>query len=208
MFHSKQIERLYQHSYISYIATLFAAVLVFWLFESIADTKVLTTWFIVFAVVTVIRIFISWRFLKTEPENMETWLFIFLAMSMISGTLWGLTGFLFIEKGTLSLLDSVLYHGLLLLFIAALIAGSIITYSASKMVYLSFSFPAVVPQCFLLIAEGDKYHSFLGGVVLVYALIMFVISVYINKIFVENSKVEERNELLEAVLKKNEIKLE
>lgn len=208
MFDRKQIERLYQHSYISYIATLFAAVLVFWLFESVADVKVLTTWFILFTALTIIRIFISWRFLNTNPEKIETWLLIFLAMSMVSGTLWGLTGFLFIEEGSLSLLDSVLYHGLLLLFISALIAGSIVTYSASKMVFLSFSFPAVVPQCFLLISHGDKYHSFLGGVILAYAIIMFVLSVYIHNIFVENLRIEERNELLETELKKIGIKVE
>jgi hypothetical protein len=204
----KQIERLYTNSYLSLIATLFAAVLVFLLFEPIADKQILTTWFIIFTTVTAVRLFISWRFLNHEHENIDSWLIIFIVASLVSGTMWGLTGFLFIEEGSLPLLDSVLYHGLLLLFITALIAGSIVTYSASRLVYLSFSVPAVVPQCFLLIAQGDKYHSFLGGVVLAYACVMFVISIYIYKIFSENSQIEERNELLEAVLKKNNIKIE
>lgn len=99
---------------------------------------------------------------------------MFVAASLISGTLWGLTGFVFIKEGHLTLLDSVLYHGLLLLFITALIAGSVVTYSASRLVYLSFSVPAVMPQCFLLISYGDKYHSFLGGVVLAYTCVMFL----------------------------------
>ncbi|MBL1142742.1 MAG: hypothetical protein HND53_11995 [Proteobacteria bacterium] len=204
----KQVESLYQHSYISFIATLFAAILVYWLFKSVADINVLTTWLIVFVIITVIRIFISWRFLNIEHKNSDLWLIAFLVMSMISGTLWGLTGILFIEKGTLPLLDSVLYHGMLLLFIAALITGSIVTYSASKIVYLSFSVPAVVPQCLLLISEGDKYHSLLGGIVLIYACVMFVFSVYIHKIFAENIKIEARNELLGFALKKNGIKLD
>lgn len=204
----KQIERLYEHSYLSFIATLFAAVLVCWLFEPIVDKQVLITWFVVFTCVTFIRIFLSWYFLNHEHENIESWLLIFVAASLISGTLWGLTGFIFIKEGSLNLLDSVLYHGLLLLFITALIAGSVVTYSASRLVYLSFSVPAVIPQCFLLISYGDKYHSFLGGVVLAYACVMFVISVYFHRIFLENSKVEERNEYLELVLKENNIKVD
>ncbi len=205
----KQIEKLYNHSYISYIATYFGAVLAYWLFQDITEIKVLNIWFTIFSILTFSRFITTWCFKKNEhKENIELWFYLFLIMSAISGTMWGLTGFVFIPKGTLSLLDSVLYHGMLLLFISTLIAGSIVTYSASKMVYLVFSVPAIVPQCLLLIAQGDKYHSFLGGVVLAYALIMFVISVYIHRIFTEHSKVETRNELLESTLKKNGIKLD
>lgn len=204
----KQVERLYEHSYLSLIATLFAAVLVYWLFEPVTDRNVLVTWVSVFICVTVFRLFISWYFLNHEHKNIDTWLLIFIATSLVSGTLWGLTGFIFIKEGSLILLDSVLYHGLLLLFITALITGSIVTYSVSRLVYLSFSVPAVVPQCFLLISYGDKYHSFLGGIVLAYAIVMFVISVYFHRIFLENTKIEERNEFLESMLKKNNIKLD
>lgn len=205
---TKQIERLYEHSYLSLIATLFAAVLVSWLFVDVADKQVLITWFSIFTCVTVIRIFLSWYFLNHAHENIDSWLLVFIVSSLVSGTLWGLTGFIFIREGSLILLDSVLYHGLLLLFITALIAGSIVTYSGSRLVYLSFSIPAVVPQCFLLISYGDKYHSFLGGVVLAYACVMFVISVYFYRIFSKNSEVEERNEFLESVLKENNIKID
>jgi hypothetical protein len=209
MIEIKQIERLYHHSYISYFATYFGAALAFWLFQNISETKVLNIWFIVFSVLTLIRVFISWRFIKSEhKENIEFWFILFLIMSAISGTMWGLTGFVFIPKGSLSLLDSVLYHGILLLFISTLIAGSIVTYSASKTVYLVFSLPAVVPQCLLLVAQGDQYHSFLGGVVLAYAFIMFIISIYIHRVFIENSKIESRNDFLELILKKNGIKVD
>jgi len=115
---------------------------------------------------------------------------------------------LFIQEGALSLLDSVLYRGMLLLFVSALIAGSIVTYSASKSVYLCFSVPAIVPQCLLLIAQGDKYYSFLGGVVLSYAIIMFVISVYFHRNFVENSKIEIKNEMLMKIITKQGIKID
>lgn len=204
----KQLERLYSHSYLSYIATFFAAVLVFWLFQNIAEANVLTNWFILFSILTVIRIIVSWYFNKSDhTDNMDIWLLAFVAMSMISGTLWGVTGFLLVPEGVLTLLDSVLYHGMLLLFIVALITGSIITYSTSRMVYLCFSVPAIIPQCLLLISKGDKYHSFLGGFVLAYACIIFVISNYIHRIFSECSKIEAENEILKEALDKNGIKV-
>lgn len=205
----RTIQRLYSQSYISYSATYFAAILAFWLFQDIPQSKVLNIWFVIFTLFTLIRFFITWRFNKIKhDEDNETWLIVFLIMSAVSGTMWGLTGFLFLPKGVLPLLDSVLYHGILFLFIASLIGGSIITYSASKTVYLSFSFPAVVPQSFMLIAQGDKYHSFLGGIFLAYGVIMFLISVYINRVFAEHNRIESENELLKSILKKNGIKFD
>ncbi len=206
MYDLKQIERLYSHSYISFIATFFGAILVFWFFQSISDPAVLNSWFIIFSILTIIRITVSWYFNNSDHKNnSESWLIAFLVLSTGSGILWGLTGFILIPKGLHTLFESVLYHGMLLLFIAALIAGSLITYSASKMVYLSFSVPAVVPQCLMLISKGDYYHSFLGGFVLAYACIVFVISIYIYRIFLESSKAEAENEIFKELLDKNGI---
>jgi len=205
----KTVQRLYVQSYISYTATYIAALLAFWLFQDISQSKVINTWFIAFSLFTLIRFFMTWKFNQiSHEEDYDIWLMTFLVMSVISGTMWGLTGYIFIPKGTLPLLDSVLHHGILFLFIASLIGGSIITYSASKIVYLSFSFPAVVPQCFMLIAQGDKYHSFLGGIFLTYGIVMFLISVYINRVFAEHNKIDAENATLKSILKKNDIKYE
>tara|TARA_R110002072_G_scaffold121618_1_gene255636 strand:+ start:14016 stop:14645 length:630 start_codon:yes stop_codon:yes gene_type:complete len=203
----KTVQRLYGQSYISYSATYLAAILAFWLFQDVSQSKILNVWFIIFTLLTFIRFVMTWRYNQsTHNEGNETWLIMFLIMSAISGTMWGLSGFLFIPKGSLPLLESVLYHGMLFLFIASLIGGSIITYSASKMVYLSFSFPAVVPQSFMLIAQGDKYHSFLGGIFLAYGVVMFLISVYINRVFAEHNNVDAENDRLRLLLKRHDIK--
>lgn len=209
MINSKQVQALYGHSYISFFATYFGAVLAYWLFKEITPAKIINTWFILFTCVTFMRVMLTWQFKKREHiDDNETWLIVFLITSAISGTMWGLTGFLFVPKDSLPLLDSVLYHGILLLFVATLIAGSIVTYSASKSVYLSFSVPAIVPQCLMLIAYGDKYHSFLGGVVLAYAFIMFVISIYIHRIFKEYEEIEIENERLKSIITKYGIEID
>lgn len=205
----KQLEQLYNHSYLSYIATYLGAIFVFWLFKNIAEPGTLNTWFIVFSVLTAIRFVVSWFFQKKElTGNLDKWLISFLALSMISGTMWGLTGFLLIPDDTLTQLDSILYHGMLLLIIAVLVAGSLITYSVSKMVYLSFSVPAVVPQCFMLISMGDEYHSFLGGFMLAYVCTVFIISIYINRMFQECNDIRTQNEYYKEILDKNGIKTE
>jgi len=207
MYDLKQIERLYRYSYLSFIATFFGALLVFWFFQPIAEPIILKSWFATFLILTLARIIVTWRFYNNEHSDTEPWFMTFVILSTTSGILWGLTGFILIPQDTLTLFESVLYHGMLLLFIAALISGSLITYSASKMVYLSFSVPAMVPQCLMLISKGDQYHSFLGGFVLAYTCVMFVISIYIHRIFTDNGKIEARNELLELALKNNGIKL-
>ncbi len=87
-----------------------------------------------------------------------------------------------------------------MLLISLLIAGSIITYSSKIIVFLSFSIPAIVPLSLMLVAKGDKYHSFLGGVGVGYLLIMFIISLYMNYVFNECLKIELKNESLRARL--------
>jgi hypothetical protein len=209
MIESKQIERLYNYSYITYLATFFGAIMTFWLFHGITEAKVLSTWFILFSVITLFRFVSTWCFKKyNHKNNIELWFILFLIATAISGTMWGITGFIFIPEGSLSLLDSVLYQGTLLLFISTLVAGSVVTYSASKTVYLVFSVPAIIPQSLMLISQGDKYHSFLGGVVLAYVVIMFIIAFYFHRIFAENTRIEMRNEYLESTLKKNGIKID
>lgn len=104
--------------------------------------------------------------------------------------MWGITGFIFIPGNSLSLLDTVLYQGTLLLFISTLVTGSVVTYSTSKTVYLVFAVAAIIPQGLMLVAQGDKYHSFPGGVVLACIVIMFVVAFYFHRIFVENTKVK------------------
>ena len=167
MLDEKKIAHLYRNSYLSYIASAAGALLVFWLLQDIAPKNTLIVWLGIFMSLTVIRMLFSYSFLKMKHvTNVDVWLIAFVSMSFISGTLWGLTGFILIPKTGIVLTESVMYHGMLLLFIAVLIAGSVITYSISRLVYLSFSFPAIVPQCLMLIAKGDVYHSFLGGFML------------------------------------------
>ena len=205
----KQIEQLYSYSYLSYIATYVGAIFVFWLFQDITEPQILNVWFITFSVLTAARFIISWVFQKkVHADNIDIWLIFFISLSLVSGTLWGVTGFIFIPDSVLSQLDSILYHGMLLLIIAVLVAGSLITYSTSRMVYLSFSVPAVVPQCLMLISMGDKYHSFLGGFMLAYACTLFIISVYIHRMFTECNEIKSQNEFYKDILDKNGITIE
>lgn len=197
----KKVEHLYGNSYLSYLASAAGSVLVFWLLNDIAPPTYLTAWFVIFIVLTVVRLALSYAFQKTEHiTNVDVWLIAFCSMSFISGTLWGVSGFILIPQSGIALLESVMYHGMLLLFIAVLIAGSVITYSISRIVFLSFSFPAVVPQCLMLIAKGDVYHSFLGGFMLAYALVVFVISVYMNRLLTAAVKSQAENEMLRELV--------
>ncbi len=205
----KITERLYQNSHLSYLATGAGSILVYWLFQSVAPSTSLTIWFVLFLILTVIRFLVSFAFQKYEhAKHIDLWFSAFLCLAFISGTMWGLTGFIFIPKGSVTLLDSVLYHGMLLMFIAVLIAGSLVTYSISKLVYLSFSFPAIVPQCLMLVAKGDVHHSFLGGFMLVYAISVFIISVYINRMFTDTCRAEAENEILRELAKGAGIKVD
>ncbi|MEQ8289855.1 MAG: hypothetical protein RIB78_09035 [Gammaproteobacteria bacterium] len=202
----KKTEHLFHNSYISYVATAFGALLVVWLLHRVAPQKILLSWFLLFLLLTMARSVLTYCFQKKRHtlEN-DTWLILFLIGAFASGIFWGITGFLLIPDNGMSLLDSVVYHGMLLLFIAVLIAASVITYSISRSAYFCFAIPAVVPQCLMLIHKGDNYHSFLGGFMLAYALVVFVISLYVNRMLLVALATQEENEKLRRVLKDNKV---
>lgn len=198
---TKQVKRLFSQSYITYISSYIAAGIAFYIFNDIVvDTSYVKNWFYLFSILTLFRISVALIFKNYENiYSIETWLYIFMLFSFISGVFWGISGFIFIPDSLL-LLDSVLYYGVLMFLISLLITGSIITYSSKIIVYLSFSIPAIVPLCLMLIAKGDKYHTFLGGVGIGYAFIMFIISLYMHSIYDECLKIELENKFLKTRL--------
>ncbi len=207
MLHIKKVETIYKYSYFTFTATLFTATVVFLIFQSITPKNILLIWFLLFAVFTLIRFIISYRFnnIVHNDTNIERWFILFISCSIISGMFWGMTGFILIPEADVSLQDSIIYRGCLLLFISALITGAIITYSTSKTIFLSFAVPAILPHCLFLIYIGDKYHSMLGGIILFYVTIIYIVSIYINRIFMNYAKLELENEELRNLLGKMEL---
>lgn len=205
----RKTEHLFRNSYISYVATAFGALLVVWLLHQVAPQKILFFWFLLFLLLTIARSLLTYSFHnKRHTLGNDTWLTLFLIGAFASGIFWGVTGFLLVPDSSMPLLDSVVYHGMLLLFIAVLIAASVITYSISRSAYFCFALPAVVPQCLMLIHKGDNYHSFLGGFMLAYALVVFVISLYVNRMLLVALATQAENEKLWQVLKENKVDIE
>lgn len=199
---SQITQHLYRNSYISYVATAFGAFLVVWLLHRVAPQKILFFWFTLFLLLTIARCILTYVFQKQRhTSESSTWLNLFLVGAFTSGLFWGVSGILLIPDNALPLIDSVMYHGMLLLFIAVLIAASVITYSVSRSTYFCFALPAVVPQCLLLIYEGDNYHSFLGGFMLAYALVVFIISIYVNRMLLAALATQAENEKLWQLIK-------
>ncbi len=206
MLHSRVTQHLYRNSYLSYVATAVGALLVVWLLYRVAPSNMLFIWFSLFLLLTVARCVLTFFYQKQRTsKNCERWLSLFLVGAFISGLFWGVTGFLLIPSHSLPLIDSVMYHGMLLLFIGVLIAASVITYSVSRSAYFCFALPAVVPQCLMLVYKGDNYHSFLGGFMLAYALVVFVVSIYVNRMLLLSLATQEENEYLKHTIRANGI---
>ncbi len=202
MLSSRVTQHLYRNSYLSYIATAGGALLVVWLLYDIASRQVLLLWFSLFLLLTMARSVLTFCYQKQKTsKHCDRWLGLFLLGTFVSGLFWGVTGFLLIPHDSLPLLDSIVYQGMLMLFIGVLIAASVITYSVSRGAYFCFALPAVVPQCMMLIYRGDDYHSFLGGFMLAYALVVSVVSIYVNRMLLLSLATQEENERLRGLMK-------
>lgn len=193
-----QADILYTQSFINNIFPVLAA---FWLtciLRETAERLHLYAWMVLIMVFSMIRHFMLNKYRNTDltPENICTWLNIFMVAACISGTMWAAAGILLIPYDPVKPTEFTLYNGLILLTICGLVAGAVISYSVNLFVLACYSYSALIPPAFFLISLGDKYNSAFGGLVLLYCIFISIAAFRMNRQFQYYLEMEyEREEL-------------
>ncbi|MGY8815498.1 MAG: hypothetical protein ACKVHQ_12410 [Gammaproteobacteria bacterium] len=180
---SSQVRILYNQSIVTFFfPIIFAPVLCALLWE-ISDHIRLLVWGSVVVIYSLARYSIIWKQTKegVTPNNVNKWLDIFIGSVFISGLLWGAACIFLVPYEQDRLIEFTLYNSLTMLLVCGLVAGAVVTYSASKWVLFFYAFPALAPPAIYMIILGDKYNSALGGFFLLYSIFIFASSFRLNK---------------------------
>ena len=193
-----QINILYTQSFTNNIFPILAA---FWLtciLRAIADRVHLYTWFMLILVFSAIRHILLHKYRNTDitPENIYSWLNIFIVTVCVSGIMWAAAGILLIPYDPVKPVEFTLYNGLTLLTICGLVAGAVISYSVNLFVLACYSYSALLPPAFFLISLGDKYNSAFGGLVLLYCFFISIAAFRMNRQFGYYLEMEYEKEAL------------
>ena len=149
---ARVVEVLYEQAFPAITAALTSSVIVIAILWKQVEMSRLLAWFLIYLIISGIRYFTVFQYNSAVDRtgNHRYWLNIYCFWSIVSGIMWGLSGYIF------KLNQDVIYLSFLLLCVCGLIAGSIPSYSVSHRAYYSFALPASTLLIFYIATARDS----------------------------------------------------
>lgn len=181
------------------LLTSFPLVLMLW---NVSNQNHLLKWLAVVVILCIMRYAHMYYYYKHTPDSVihcKTWRLLFYSSFALSGLTWGLSIIL------LAPLDSIAYFGANILWVCAILAGAIGSYSFLKRVFISFSLFACLPSIIYLLTIGDSTFTSIAIGVSVACGYMILSSNNLNKIIDTNIRntVDEVNKSKKISKQKN-----
>ena len=171
--YAEQVKQLYALVPFGLVATLLNSLILFFILKNVMPQGILFIWLAAIMVITLLRIELAIRFRRTEfqPVAARAWGNRFIVGLTLSGIAWGSIGF-FPFSGGVSLAHQVFIAFVL----GGMAAGASATFSVSKVGYLAYSIPALVPLAGRFFLMHDSFHYAMGGMLSLYGLLLWRIS--------------------------------
>ncbi len=179
--------------------TSFPLVLMLW---NVSDQKTLLTWLACVVILCILRYMHMYYYYKRTPDSVihcKTWRFLFYTSFTLSGLIWGLSIVL------LAPTENIAFFGANILWVCAILAGAIGSYSFLKRVFISFSVAACLPSIVYLFTIGENIFTSMAIGVSVACGYMILSSRNLNKVIDTNIRntVNELNKSKKISKQKN-----
>ncbi len=195
--YAEQVKQLYKHTPIGVAATFvnsFILTLILW---KVIPHTALTIWFAACVSVAIFRYLLFFKFNRSsqtpaESGSQEMWFNISMAFS---GIVWGSAGvFLFP-------MDSIAHQVFIAFVLGGMVAGAAGTFSIILKAFLAYSLPALIPIIIRFFLIGDHLHLAMGGMSLLFGLLMFSTAKHINTATVSSLQLRfENSDLLNHLI--------
>jgi PAS domain S-box-containing protein len=195
--YAEQIKQLYKHTPIGVAATFvnsFILTLILW---KVIPHTALTIWFAACVSIAFFRYLLFLKFNRSsqtpaEYGSQEMWFNISMAFS---GIVWGSAGvFLFP-------MDSIAHQVFIAFVLGGMVAGAAGTFSIILKAFLAYSLPALIPIIIRFFLIGDHLHLAMGGMSLLFGLLMFSTAKHINTATVSSLQLRfENSELINHLI--------
>ncbi|OQX96425.1 hypothetical protein B6I21_01070 [candidate division KSB1 bacterium 4572_119] len=187
--YSEQVRLLYANATGSMVASLINSLILAILLWQHISYNVLIPWLGCSFLITIIRFIIVNHYNNTpiKVEDAQSWGRWLIAGIAAIGLVWGSAGiFLFADK-------SAVHQVFLAFVIGGMVAGSLGAYSVVKTAFLLFCVPASVPIMIKFFLVGEDIHLAMGGMTLLFMLVMLVTAHRMNKTIVTSLKLQFNN---------------
>jgi len=198
---AEQVRQLYSQSIPGLIGAQISALVLTVALWAVVPPWRLLLWLGVYISIQLMRNRLVRRFQEASPsgEDAIPWGTRFARVTFLSGLCWGTAGvFLFPD-------NSIPHQLLIALFLAGISAAALAAYSPLKACYFPTIGAECVPLALRCFYEFDSIHVIMGGVVLMYCIVLVLTGNRIHKMNEDSLRLGfEKSDLLKSVLKNQE----
>ena len=192
--------RMLMHRRVDLPMNALLAILVWGTLRRLYPTWVAVSWFGLFYLVLLARIIVR-RVHRTAPFSagtVSTWGGIFAANAFATALLWGLTG------SAILLTPNPVYHLFIFFVLGGISAAGIVSNSAYLPAMWSFTIPTLLPTILILFTRPDLNHIEMGGMMVMFVLVLIASGRNINRSIAENFRLRLGQEMLSIEQKSSE----
>lgn len=166
---SKCLELIYYQASNAYTSSIAAGLILAGLFWGRVPALAIGAWALSYAVMIGLRHVLGMRFKAASrgPDDANRWLSYYVIAVFVSGCIWGAYGVYLANHADPYRLTAVV------LALGALVSGGVTAYAVSRLAFLAFSIPTLVPIGIWLLAQGADSGGFLGGLVIIWLIFMY-----------------------------------
>jgi signal transduction histidine kinase len=189
LLYKQQVRQLYKHLPIAIAGTSINSLILTFILWPATSHAALIVWLAVSLLVSFLRFLLYLHYLRSMNEpapygRLEMWFNITLGLS---GMVWGAAGIFLFPPHSIP-------HQIFIAFVVGgMIAGAAGTYSVMLRSFLIFSLPALIPITLRLIAAGDQIHLAMGGMALLFGILMFSTAKRVNTALVSSLRLQFEN---------------
>jgi PAS domain S-box-containing protein len=196
LIHSFKVQQLYDAASLGMVATFvnaFALIVVLW---GVVPHRSLITWLTCLLLITLIRAIQVYRYRRYPPKTAEAQSkgVQFIIGLALTGLVWGSAGIFLFP-------DVSLTHQVFLAFVlGGMVAGAAGVFSIIRTAVLVYSIPVLAPLIIRLFSFGDEIHITMGGMILLFAILIHVMAIRVHNVSVLSLKLRFENKSLVTYL--------
>ncbi len=176
--YAEQVRLLYRNAPVGLIATLINATVLVFILRSVVPHRVLTTWLVCILLISIARfVQLTW-FRRVPPESSDvgrwgTWFVIGL---VLSGIIWGSAGIFLFP------VESIVHQAFLAFVLGGMAIGAAGAFSVVIPAFMAYALPSLIPLIVRFLAAGDEIHLAMGGMSLLFVVLITGIALRINRV--------------------------
>lgn len=176
--YAEQVKLLYRNAPVGLIATLINSVVLVFILRSVVPHRTLTAWLVCILLISIARFVQLTRFRRVPPESSDVgrWGIWFLTGLALSGIIWGSAGIFLFPVG------SIVHQAFLAFVLGGMAIGAAGAFSVVMPAFIAYALPSLTPLIVRFLAAGDEIHLAMGGMSLLFVVLITGIALRINKV--------------------------